>query len=129
MKKHTTLGRDALLRAERMMGGAENFLSCAREIAYSHHEKWDGSGYPQGLAGEEIPLAARLMALVDAYDALTSQRIYKAAVSHEKAVAIIEADSGTHFDPDVVAAFLALKEKFREISCRERNYKVVKRNA
>ena len=119
MKKHTVLGRDALLRAEKMMGGAENFLSCAREIAYSHHEKWDGSGYPQGLAGEEIPLAARLMAVVDAYDALTSERVYKKAVSHEKAVAIIKADSGSHFDPDVVDAFLALKERFREISRRE----------
>lgn len=116
MKKHTVLGRDAILCAEDLIGGTETFLSCAREISYSHHEKWDGSGYPQGLSGEDIPLPARLMAVVDAYDALTSRRIYKEAISHEKAVSIIKSDSGKHFDPDVVCAFLELQEQFKEIS-------------
>lgn len=116
MKKHPIIGRDAIVRAEKLIGDADTFLTCARMIAYSHHEKWDGSGYPEGLSGEDIPLSARLMAIVDAYDALTSERVYKKAVSHEEAIAIIEADSGKHFDPDVVKAFLALKEKFKHIS-------------
>lgn len=116
MKKHAALGRDAIMNAENLMGGAETFLSCAREIAYSHHEKWDGSGYPQGLSGEAIPLPARLMAVVDAYDTLTSRRIYKAAVSHDTAVSTIAKDSGRHFDPSVVAAFLAVKDRFNSIA-------------
>ncbi len=118
MKKHAALGRDAIMGAESLIGGAETFLSCAREIAYSHHEKWDGSGYPQGLRGEAIPLPARLMAVVDAYDTLTSRRIYKSAVSHEAAVSIIAGDAGQHFDPDVVAAFLAAKDRFYSIATR-----------
>lgn len=122
MKKHTILGRDAIMRAEKLIGGAETFLSCAREIIYSHHEKWNGTGYPEGLAGEDIPLPARLMAIVDAYDALTSQRVYKEAVPHEKAVDIIKSDSGTHFDPDVVEAFLALQETFKIISKKYTDY-------
>ncbi|MEG3071247.1 MAG: HD domain-containing phosphohydrolase [Candidatus Syntrophopropionicum ammoniitolerans] len=116
MKKHPTLGRDAILCAEKLIGGAETFLSCAREIAYSHHEKWDGTGYPQGLSGENIPLSARLMAVVDVYDALTSRRIYKDAISHEKAVQTIKMDTGKHFDPFVVYAFLAVQERFKHIA-------------
>ncbi len=116
IKTHTTLGRDAILTAENLIGGAETFLTCARKIAYSHHEKWDGTGYPLGLSGENIPLPARLMAVVDAYDALTSKRVYKEAVTHNEAVSIIKADSGKHFDPDVVDAFLELQEEFKQIS-------------
>lgn len=116
MKRHATFGRDAILSAERLISDADNFLSCAREIAYCHHEKWNGSGYPQGLSGGDIPLPARLMAVVDAYDALTSQRIYKAAVPHEEAVEIIQKDSGTHFDPAVVSAFLMLQDQFKAIA-------------
>jgi putative two-component system response regulator len=116
MKKHPVLGRDAIVCAEKLLGASETFLSCAREIAYSHHEKWDGTGYPQGLSGESIPLPARLMALADAYDTLTSRRVYKEAVSHEEAVSRIREDSGTHFDPDVVDAFLAVKEQFQAIA-------------
>jgi putative two-component system response regulator len=116
MKKHATMGRDAILRAEKMMGNADTFFSCAREIAYSHHEKWDGTGYPLGLCGEAIPLAARLMAVADVYDAITTKRVYKEAIAHKEAVRIIQADSGKHFDPDVVKAFLALKETFQKIS-------------
>ena len=122
MKKHTTMGRDAIVCAERMMGGAETFLSCAREIAYSHHEKWDGTGYPRRLSGEEIPLPARLMAVADAYDAITTRRVYKPAKSHGEAVSILQSDAGRHFDPDVVKAFLTRQEAFREISvtCTDR---------
>ena len=116
MKKHATMGRDAILRAEKLMGNTDTFFSCAREIAYSHHEKWDGTGYPLGLAGEAIPLTARLMAVADVYDAITTKRVYKEAIAHKEAVAIIQADAGKHFDPDVVKAFLALKETFQKIS-------------
>jgi putative two-component system response regulator len=118
MQTHTTLGRDAIATAERQLGVEVDFLRVAKEIAYSHQEKWDGSGYPQGLAGEAIPLSARLMALADVYDALISHRIYKEAMSHEEAVAIIEEGRGRHFDPDVVAAFRAVEGEFRSIAER-----------
>ncbi|MCS5690868.1 two-component system response regulator [Cyanobium sp. FGCU-6] len=116
MKTHTTLGRDAIATAERQLGMEVDFLHVAKEIAYSHQEKWDGSGYPQGLAGEAIPLSARLMALADVYDALISPRLYKEAMSHEAAMAIIEAGRGRHFDPDVVEAFRAVEGQFRAIA-------------
>lgn len=83
-----------------------------------HQEKWDGSGYPQGLAGEQIPLSARLMAVADVYDALISRRVYKEGMPHEKAVAIIEEGRGTHFDPDLVDAFLSLQTEFQAIATR-----------
>ncbi len=115
MKKHTIYGRDALRVAEKQFGH-NSFLRYAREIAYSHHEKWNGSGYPEGLAGEDIPISGRLMALADVYDALISKRVYKSPISHVKAVEIIENDQGNYFDPDVVKVFLDLKEKFRNIA-------------
>ena len=118
MQTHTTLGRDAIATAERQLGVEVDFLRVAKEIAYSHQEKWDGSGYPQGLAGEAIPLSARLMALADVYDALISHRIYKEAMSQEDAVAIIEEGRGRHFDPDVVEAFRAVAGEFRAIAER-----------
>ena len=118
MQTHTTLGRDAIATAERQLGVEVDFLRVAKEIAYSHQEKWDGSGYPQGLAGEAIPLSARLMALADVYDALISHRIYKEAMSQEDAVAIIEEGRGCHFDPDVVEAFRAVAGEFRAIAER-----------
>ncbi|MBY9080245.1 two-component system response regulator [Paenibacillus sp. HN-1] len=118
MKTHTILGRDAILRAEELMGQKETFFRYAKEIVLSHHEKWDGSGYPEGLAGEDIPLSARLMAIADVYDALTSKRVYKDAMPHERAVDIITGDSGKHFDPDIVEVFLRCRAKFREISRR-----------
>jgi putative two-component system response regulator len=92
------------------------FLHCAREIAYTHQEKWDGSGYPQGLKGDEIPLPGRLMALADVYDALISKRVYKPPMTHAEAAEIIVKGKGRHFDPDVVDAFLALENTFRNIA-------------
>jgi HD-GYP domain-containing protein (c-di-GMP phosphodiesterase class II) len=87
------------------------FLKTAEEIATSHHEKWNGKGYPYGLKGEEIPLAARIMAAADVYDALVSPRVYKEPITPEEALAIIEGDSGAHFDPDVVRAMAAIREE------------------
>ncbi|MBX9816622.1 MAG: HD domain-containing protein [Burkholderiaceae bacterium] len=116
MKTHTTLGRDAIAQAEQAVGVELDFFTFAKEIAYSHQEKWDGTGYPLGLAGEQIPVSARLMAVADVYDALISRRVYKAALSHEDAVAIIAQTRGRHFDPDVVDAFLALQDTFHAIA-------------
>ncbi|SHN59674.1 response regulator [Desulfovibrio litoralis] len=116
MKKHTIYGHNTILEAENNLGSPESFLSIAREIAYSHHEKWDGSGYPQGLKGDEIPISARLMAIADVYDALMSKRVYKEAMSHEQAKEIIVNGKGTHFDPDVVDAFIAIQDKFSLIA-------------
>jgi putative two-component system response regulator len=118
MKTHTTLGRDAIEHAEKQLGMSVDFLSTAKEIALSHQEKWDGSGYPQGLAGDAIPLSARLMAVADVYDALISRRVYKDGMPHEKAVTIIQEGRGTHFDPDVADAFIAIQAEFQEIATR-----------
>jgi putative two-component system response regulator len=118
MKTHTTLGRDAIQRAEDELGLKVDFLSCAKEIAYGHQEKWDGSGYPLGLTGEAIPLSARLMALADVYDALISRRVYKEGMPHEQAMRIIVEGRGRHFDPDMVDAFVAIQDRIREISLR-----------
>lgn len=107
MQEHTLVGADILSGAD--------FLALARDIALAHHEKYDGSGYPNGWAGERIPLAARIVALADVYDALTSKRIYKDAFSHEKARAIIEQESSKHFDPNIVQAFLHREAEFRAI--------------
>jgi putative two-component system response regulator len=90
MKTHTTLGRDAIQAAENSLGLKVDFLSLAKEIAYSHQEKWDGSGYPMGLKGKAIPISSRVMAVADVYDALISRRVYKDSMPHEKAIAIIE---------------------------------------
>ena len=118
MKTHTTLGRDAIVHAEQALGREVPFLRFAKEIALSHQEKWDGSGYPEGLAGEAIPLSARLMALADVYDALISKRVYKPAFSHQDSVRMILEGTGTHFDPDVVEAFKAVQEDFHGIAAR-----------
>lgn len=118
MKTHTTLGRDAIEHAEKALGVKVDFLSFAKTIAYSHQEKWDGSGYPEGLAGDDIPIPARLMAVADVYDALISRRVYKDGMSHEKAVEIMIAGRGSHFDADMIDAFLEIQEKFRDIALR-----------
>lgn len=118
MKTHTTLGRDAIAHAESQLGMEVDFLVCAKEIAYSHQEKWDGSGYPEGLSGDAIPISARLMAVADVYDALISRRVYKDGMPHAKAAAIIREGRGSHFDPDITDAFLALEDEFRAIAAR-----------
>ncbi len=118
MKTHTTLGRDAIQSAERQLGMSVDFLNLAKEIAYGHQEKWDGSGYPEGLQGEAIPVSARMMALADVYDALISRRVYKEGMPHEQALAIITEGRGQHFDPGMVDAFLAIQEEFRAIARR-----------
>jgi putative two-component system response regulator len=116
MKTHTTLGRDAILAAENLIGADDTFLRLAREIAHGHQEKWDGSGYPQGARGEAIPVSARLMAIADVYDALISPRVYKPGLSHEEAVAIVRQGRGTHFDPWMVDAFLEIADEFQRIA-------------
>lgn len=121
MKTHTVLGHEVLEAVERQMGSSSAFLRYTKEIARSHQEKWDGSGYPDGLAGTDIPLSARLMAVADVYDALISERVYKKAMPHDEAVAIIRAGRGQHFDPDVVDAFETVAEQFQEIAAAFRD--------
>lgn len=118
MKTHTTIGRDAILTAEKNLTTSphSSFLSLARDIAWSHHEKWDGTGYPQGFSGDAIPLAGRLMAIPDVYDALISERVYKRAFTHEEAIDIIKQGVGTHFDPDIARAFLDISSQYKEIA-------------
>ncbi|MDZ5461678.1 response regulator [Azohydromonas lata] len=131
MKAHAAIGADAIAKAmqgalasvsdaaaHEMAGEAFAFLQAAREIAQHHHEKWDGSGYPRGLAGEDIPVSARLMALADVFDALVSRRVYKPPMSLEETTRIIVEGSGRHFDPDVVDAFLACREEFAAVAGR-----------
>lgn len=118
MKTHAKLGFDAISHAEKSLGTEVEFLSMAKEIARSHQEKWDGSGYPEGLAGDAIPISARLMALADVYDALISRRVYKEGMSHEKALDIIKAARGSHFDPDMVDAFVEIQHEFSAIAAR-----------
>lgn len=117
MKTHASMGADTLDAALKTFPGV-SFLEMARDIAATHHERFDGSGYPRKLAGEAIPLCGRIVALADVYDALTSKRVYKAAFSHEIAKSMIVKDSGTHFDPDIVQAFLRNEKEF--VATRER---------
>lgn len=115
VKRHTLHGRDALRNAQTLLGLSAPFLDIACDITGCHHERWDGSGYPDGLTGEEIPIAARLMALADVYDALVTYRSYKPAFSHGVAVEIIKGGRGTQFAPEVVDAFLAAEQAFQDI--------------
>ena len=118
MKTHCKLGRDAIQHAEDKLGLEVEFLKYAKEIAYGHQEKWNGTGYPEGLAGDAIPISARLMAVADVYDALISRRVYKEGMPHEKAVGIIAEGRGTHFDPDIADAFMELAPQFLAIAQR-----------
>ena len=135
MRTHTTIGGDTL-RSVMDQFESHAFLGMAMEIIYAHHEKWDGSGYPKGLAGEMIPLSARIVALADAYDAITSKRSYKEGYAHEEAVRRIGKDRGTHFDPLVVDAFLACQAELLRIDAigdpilaiDVRNYRVLMAN-
>ena len=110
MKSHTIAGQQILEGAKSAVSES-SYLDEAQRLAAYHHEKWDGSGYPYGLKGEEIPLSARIMAVADVFDALVSKRSYKAGFPVEKAFAIIEEGIGTHFDPQVARAFLHARDK------------------
>jgi putative two-component system response regulator len=121
MKLHTVYGRDTILTVEKYLGGSNDFLTFAREIAFSHQEKWDGSGYPENLVGEQIPVSARLMAVADVYDALISKRVYKPAFTHEEAAGIMKKGRGNHFDPDILDAFFQIETTFREIAAMFRD--------
>jgi putative two-component system response regulator len=117
MRKHTTYGAEAIAAAEaHLEGHGESFLRIAREISLYHHEKWDGSGYPHALEGEAIPLSARLMAVADVYDALTTRRVYKPPFPHEQAVSMITEGCGKHFDPLVIDVFLTIQDDFQAIA-------------
>ena len=122
MKTHANIGEAILSSA---IGSHyfvhDDVLLVAKQIAFGHHEKWDGTGYPQSVSGEDIPLAARIMALADVYDALVSERVYKKSWSHEEALSEIIAKKGTHFDPDVVDAFINQAHKFIDIAERYRD--------
>lgn len=118
MKLHTNYGRETILSVERYLGESNEFLRFAREITYSHQEKWDGSGYPENLSGDAIPISARLMAVADVYDALISRRVYKPAFSHEEAIDIMRKGRGSHFDPDILDVFLKITDEFKEIAMR-----------
>lgn len=119
MQRHAELGAAAIAAAQGEVGNKNtSFLEYARQIAHSHHERWDGTGYPQRLAGEAIPLAGRLMAIADVYDALISRRVYKAAFTHDAAIAIMREESGRHFDPEVLKGMLAIATRFDEIAQR-----------
>jgi putative two-component system response regulator len=115
MRRHTVYGRDAIEAAAHKLG-PNSFLELAKEIAYTHQERYDGSGYPQGLAGDAIPVSGRLMAIADVYDALISRRVYKKPFTHAQAVAVIVDGRGSHFDPDIVDAFLDVQEAMRHIA-------------
>ncbi len=117
MKRHTIYGSETIRQAKSFLGD-DSFLQIAEEIAVAHQEWWDGTGYPGGLKGEQIPIPGRLMAVADAYDAIVSPRGYKPAIPHEEAVRIMRAQRGTHFDPDVLDAFLAVSDEFGRIAGR-----------
>jgi putative two-component system response regulator len=114
MKLHTTIGANTLEEAYQQYPG-NYFIEIGIDIAKFHHEKWDGNGYPEGLSGEDIPLSARIMALVDVYDALRSKRIYKEAFSHKKSCEIIFSERGKQFDPQIVDVFLEFEQEFERI--------------
>jgi adenylate cyclase len=117
MRKHPIYGRDVITRAEQQVGVLDDSaLAMAKEIVYTHHEWWDGRGYPRGLQGEQIPISARVVMLVDVYDALTTRRVYRQPVMHDKAVGVIVEGRGTHFDPAVVDAFVQIAGQFQGIS-------------
>ncbi len=116
MKGHTLFGKNTIREAQKQLDKPNSFLTMSEQIAAFHHEKWDGTGYPDGLSGYKIPLSARLMAIADVYDALVSKRVYKKAFSHKKAIQIVKENLGTHFDPDIVKAFLKIPNEFADIS-------------
>ena len=118
VKQHAAFGRDAIVKAESRAGVHDDeLLQFAKDMAYTHHERWNGSGYPEGLRGEQIPWPGRIMAVADAYDAIISRRVYKEPIPHESAVGIIINGSGVLFDPDVVDAFVKVADEWWKIAC------------
>ena len=118
MRTHTTLGHGALVQAEKTLGLRSPFLDMAKELTLSHQEKWDGSGYPQGLVGSAIPVSARIIALADVFDALISNKVYKDGVPHDQAMQVIFSERGGHFDPDLVDALVEIHAEFQAIAAR-----------
>jgi len=119
MKRHCVAGRDAIVAAaNELVDCSGTYLKHAAEIAHCHHERWDGSGYPQALKGDDIPLSARLMAVADVYDALISRRVYKEAYSHDESIQMMAQARGSHFDPDILDAMLSISDTFNAIACR-----------
>jgi response regulator RpfG family c-di-GMP phosphodiesterase len=117
MRKHPIYGRDVILKAQRDVGVNDDaILSIAKDIVYTHHEKWNGTGYPQGLRETQIPIPGRIMAVVDVYDAASTRRLYRPSVTHDDAVGVIVKGRGPHFDPDVVDAFLRVAEVLHKVS-------------
>jgi putative two-component system response regulator len=114
MKQHAAMGANTLAAVYQEYLG-NYFIKIGIEIAQSHHERWDGSGYPEGLCGDEIPLSARIMALADVYDALRSKRVYKEAYSHERTCEIIAQGRGNHFDALIVEVFLEFEQEFDKV--------------
>ena len=118
MQTHTSLAHDVLEQVEKTFNYKGEPFTTLKEMTHCHHERWDGSGYPQGLSGEQIPLSARLMAIADVYEGLISNRVYKVGVPHDQAVAIMFQARGSHFDPDVVDAFIEIQDDFQAIAQR-----------
>jgi putative two-component system response regulator len=118
MKSHTTQGYEAIVRAEKSLGLQSPMLACAKDLALSHHEKWNGKGYPNGLSETRIPLCARLVAVADVYDALISNKVYRQGMAHDAAMAVIISERGHHFEPDVVDAFMELSLEIEDVARR-----------
>lgn len=118
VRTHCAIGCAAIDQIKAGAGLSTQFLELARDIVGSHHERWDGTGYPNALAGEAIPMAARIMALADAYDALTSDRVYRSGVAHDRAVQQLFQDRGDHFDPDMVDALIEIQDEFAAVARR-----------
>ena len=121
MELHTLIGGECLEAIQGRLGTDNQFMQIAKQIAYYHHERWDGNGYPHGLEAEKIPVVARIVAVADVYDALTSKRPYKEPLSHIESKGIILSGSGSQFDPEVVAAFLRHEDEFEAISRPQRS--------
>ena len=118
MKRHSVYGGAALEEAAHEAGDKESYLFLAKDVAYYHHERWDGNGYPYGLKRDEIPLSARIVAVADVYDALTTERRYKRSYSHQEARDLIVQEKGKQFDPELVEAFLEVEDQFNAIRDR-----------
>jgi putative two-component system response regulator len=118
MKKHTEYGRNAMMKARTYLAvpSERPLFCCAEQMAYSHHERWNGEGYPEMLAGEDIPLCGRIMAVADVYDALVSKRVYKPPFPHRKALSVMEKGRGVHFDPRILDAFMSVEEEIRSVA-------------